>query len=146
MNEMLFVWLFGSLALVIAETINPGLFYFLGVACGGCAAMLAAWCGEPIDMQFVIFVLASFLSVTMLRLVLSNMSAHLENRTNVYALEGRDAVVMQDIQPHAKGYVRIDGEWWPAQEKNNIYVAKHTVVEVLRVVGCHVVVEINTNT
>lgn len=61
-------------------------------------------------------------------------------RSNTEALIGKTGLVIATIQPQMPGYVKIDGEEWPARDVHNNAIAAGTLIEVTAVNGCHLVV------
>ena len=92
----------------------------------------AAFLGGTI---IALFVLKQWLAQKMLK-------GRQQGQTNVFALQGKYAVVLRDIMPDKPGEVKINGEIWTARA--NEVITKGETVEIVVVRGAHVVVKFKT--
>ena len=63
--------------------------------------------------------------------------------TNVDALIGKRARVVKSIEPLKGGQVTINGQIWSARSHSGEVLSVESTVEVLKVVGCHLIVRPN---
>jgi len=62
-------------------------------------------------------------------------------QTNVYALQGKQAVVTHSIPAHGVGRVKVGGEEWSAESLHDEAYAVGTRVTIIRAQGARLVVE-----
>ena len=113
--EMITLWLIIGVFTIVAELHNPGLFYFLSLACGAGAALASCLMEQSIDIQVAWFVAIAAFAWTILKRIAHSKSIAPYYTTNADALIGKRAVVIERIVYPEKGYVKIGGEEWPAQ-------------------------------
>lgn len=147
-------WLMLFFVTLVAELYNPGLFYFLSIACGASAAGLSALMFQTFDLQLAWFGAISALAWFVLKRIARSNRVAPYHQTNTDALLGKRALVTERIIYPDKGYVKVGGELWPArlaldeytnQEDGKSTFQSGTVdvgesVQVIRVVGNHLVV------
>lgn len=138
-----FVWLIIAVLFLLLEMGHPGLFFFLSFSCGALIASLVSLYSQSLILQSIIFLISTFISLFILKqwiakkLRLGTKHTH----TNMYALEGKHAVVLQSITPTKPGLVKINGEIWTARSLHDGIIHKDVLVQVIRVSGAHVVVK-----
>ena len=144
LSEIFYFWLIIAFICLMLEMGSPGLFFFLSFFVGALAAA-----GTSLISQLLIIQGAAFLGGTIITLfVLKQWLAqkmfkgHQQGRTNVFALQGKYAIVIRDIMPDNPGEVKINGEIWMARA--NEVITKGETVEIVVVRGAHVVVKFKT--
>jgi membrane protein implicated in regulation of membrane protease activity len=136
-----YLWIIGGIILLLLEVGTPGLFVFISLACGTFAAALSAFLGTPWYVQCWIAITGSVTSFAALKSHFSAKKQPPQIRTNIDALIGQEATVIQAIDSHTVGRVKIRGEEWPAIAENQQYsFAKGTVVKVVRIQGNKLVI------
>lgn len=60
--------------------------------------------------------------------------------TNIDRLPGMRGMVTKTIAPGISGQVKIEGQVWSARAINTDIIVEDTMIEVVRVQGCHVIV------
>jgi membrane protein implicated in regulation of membrane protease activity len=108
------IWLILAALLGVAEVLT--LTFFLGaVALAAVIAALVAAAGGNIILQLLAFVVASVLSIWLLRpLARRHVQTPPAIRTGTAALVGKPAIVLERVDDHG-GRVRIGGEEWSAR-------------------------------
>jgi membrane protein implicated in regulation of membrane protease activity len=108
-------WSIAAVLLAIGEILTPGLFFLGPVALAAVAGAITSLFGAPLWLQVVVFAVASFASLGLLRPIARR---HLKMphaiRTGSAALVGAPAVVLQRVDATG-GRVRIGGEEWSAR-------------------------------
>jgi membrane protein implicated in regulation of membrane protease activity len=61
--------------------------------------------------------------------------------SNVYALKGQKGIVLKAVTPKSTGVVKIGGEVWSARTAREDVIQVGTMVEVIDVIGVHLIVE-----
>jgi membrane protein implicated in regulation of membrane protease activity len=105
-----------GLALVLAAVEVATLdFFFLMLAGSALAGAVLAGVGAPFPAQVVLAVVAGFLSVGVLRPVLTRrLGAGTGGQTGTAALVGRTALVVEPVSPRG-GRIKLAGEIWSAR-------------------------------
>jgi membrane protein implicated in regulation of membrane protease activity len=108
-------WSIAAVLLAIGEILTPGLFFLGPVALAAVAGAITSLFGAPLWLQVVVFAVASFASLGLLRPIARR---HLKMphaiRTGSAALVGAPAIVLQRVDVNG-GLVRIGGEEWSAR-------------------------------
>jgi len=128
------IWFLAGLALLILEFSMPGLVvFFFGV--GACVVAIVCLITEiSLNVQLIIFIAASVLSLLLLRrwlkgVFLGHTVSKQNLKENLEEYVGQHAVVIQTIVPKAGGKVEFHGTNWMAQADREI--AEGTVVEII---------------
>ncbi len=128
------IWFLVGLALLILEFAMPGLIiFFFGV--GACVvAVVCLVAPISLNVQLIIFIGASVLSLLLLRkwlkgVFLGHTVSKQNLKENLEDFVGQHAVVIQRIVPKAGGKVEFHGTNWMAQADQEI--AEGTVVEII---------------
>jgi membrane protein implicated in regulation of membrane protease activity len=133
---MTFFWLAVALAFAVAEMLTLA-FYAVFLVIGGLAAAVAALVGVSQVGQVVVFCVVSIAGVLAARPPLMgylNRNRPPETRSGAQAMIGQEAPVVEEIQTHQPGHVRIAGESWPAisADGSSIPLGSTVVVDGLR--------------
>lgn len=128
------IWFLVGLTLLILEFAMPGLIvFFFGV--GACVVAIVCLVTEiSINVQLIIFIGASVLSLLLLRkwlkgVFLGHTVSKQDLKENLEEFVGQHAVVKEKIVPKAGGKVELHGTNWLAQAEQEI--AEGTVVEII---------------
>lgn len=142
MNET-FYWLSAGLLCLLLEMGHPGLFLFVSLACGAFAASAAAFMGYEMGVQALVALGVSGVSATILTQWLKKSLVHIPkgHHTNVYALVGKEGVVVVSIEAYKIGKVKVGGEVWSAKGVRDSAIAQNTRIKVVQVSGSHLIVQ-----
>jgi membrane protein implicated in regulation of membrane protease activity len=113
---MTFVWLAVALAFAVAEMLTLA-FYAVFLVIAGLAAAVAAVLGVSQVGQVVVFCVVSIAGVLAARpplMAYLSRNRPPETRSGAQAMIGQEVLVIEEIQPHQPGHVRVAGESWPA--------------------------------
>jgi len=136
------IWAFVGIGLVIGEIFTAG-FLLLWFGVGAFLAAGLALLGAGSIYQMLSFILTSLILIVLSRTIFKQLLFRKEEgiRTNVEALIGQEALVMQIIEGKSKpGLVKIGGETWSAISEEG-RIDQDEVVRVKGVVGNKVLVE-----
>lgn len=136
------IWVFVGIGLVIGEIFTAG-FFILWFGVGAFLAAGLALLGAGSIYQMLSFILTSLILIVLSRTIFKQLLFRKEVgiSTNVEALIGQEALVMQMIQGKSKrGLVKIGGETWSAISEEG-RIDQDEVVRVKGVVGNKVLVE-----
>lgn len=134
------LWLVAGIALCLLEIKLPG-FVVLWIGVGALAAVLPAALGLPLWLQLAVFTFVSVslfaASRTLFKTFLMRDATRI--KTNVEAMIGAEATVVDAIPEAGSGTVRINGELWTARSLTGaIEVGELTVIERLEGLKLHV--------
>lgn len=139
---MQWVWIAALVffAMVEASTSAVVALWFMG---GSLIACVLAAFGLPIWLQILVFVVASFALLLVLRPRLKRMVDAKKTPTNSQSLVGKIILVTEDIDNlHNKGVVRVQGVDWAAFSQDGKPIPKNTPVRILSVNGTRLCVEV----
>lgn len=137
-----YIWLLiAAISALIEIVLAPGLFYFLSFSFGLLAAAAASYLGWGTSYEFMLFFGISFLSFFVLRYFVKRISKDTLHKSNVYALQGKKALVTETITNCKKGWIKVEGELWAAAAMDDSMIEKGEMVEVVGSAGSHLKVK-----
>jgi membrane protein implicated in regulation of membrane protease activity len=138
------LWIAIALLFAIVEILTVSLFAGF-VSLGALGAAIAAFVGDGIVFQAVVFALVSILGIVAVR---RPLLGYLQRRhapdmlSGAAAMVGQTALVVDEIRgPHERGHVRIAGEDWPALARDGRPVAVGSSVRIVEIRRTTLVVE-----
>jgi membrane protein implicated in regulation of membrane protease activity len=138
------LWIAIALVFAIAEVLTLSLFAGF-VSLGALGAAIAAFIGDAIVFQSLVFAAVSLLGIVVVR---RPLVGYLQRRagpdtlSGAAAMVGQTALVVDPIRgPHERGHVRIAGEDWPALTRDGRPVEAGTSVRVVEIQRATLVVE-----
>ena len=131
------IWFIVGLALLVLEFITPGLiigFFGAGAWIVAIICLLSAYVAESLNAQLIIFIIASVLSLLLLRkwlkgIFIGHVKSKQDMTQDLNEFIGERAVVKEKITPKAGGKVELHGTNWIAKADEEI--AAGTVVEII---------------
>ncbi len=115
-------------------------FFLVCFGIGAVAAALLAVLGVGVIWQLIVFIGVSLVALAFLRPLAVRMTNHVANPGGIDRVIGKQAIVLEDINPHAAtGRVRIEREEWRADTYGPA-IPKGTLVVVMEVTGTRVMV------
>ena len=147
-NGLVYFWLLLALTFLLLELSTPGLFFFIAFSGGCTVAAIVIWLGYGLVAQCLAALGAAILSFAILRHKYASSVRHVgDAKTNIDALAGQEALVLQEISHLKKGQVKVRGEVWPAKtDARQGSIQKGQVVRVIRIEGNSVIVTGHTST
>lgn len=129
------LWLLLTLALVVGEVLTPT--FFLGaIALAALVAAGVAWAGGGLVLQVAAFALGSIAFAAAARpFALRFLHSATSLPTNVAALIGAEARVVEAIGPESLGRVKVRGDDWRAVSEDGLPIDPGTRVLVTEVEG-----------
>jgi len=136
------MWLILSFLFFIVEIAGPGVFFFACLGIGALAGAAVSAIVAAYWLPWLAFVAVSLLSMYFIRPLAKKLlgTGHKPQKTNVDALIGQQALVIEDILPPHTGMVKVGGELWRASAAEP--VAKNSYVEISAVQGTHLEVKV----
>jgi membrane protein implicated in regulation of membrane protease activity len=133
-------WLIVAAVCIVIEILPPPThFFFLCVALGALAASIAAFFTAVTWVPWVAFAVTTVALTPMLIPLAKFLFTPKPHASNVDALIGQKALVLEDVSPDKPGMVKIRGETWRAMTEGDSF-SKEMWVHVVRVEGTHVIV------
>jgi membrane protein implicated in regulation of membrane protease activity len=138
------LWISIALIFAILEVLTVSLFAAF-ISLGALGAAIAAFVGDDIVFQAIVFAAVSTLGIVAVR---RPLMGYLQRRagpavlSGAAAMIGQTALVVDAIRgPHEGGHVRISGEDWPALALDGRPVAEGVSVRVVEIRRATLVVE-----
>ncbi|MBN1622337.1 MAG: NfeD family protein [Endomicrobiales bacterium] len=133
-------WIIVAVVLFIVEILSPGIFFFACLGIGALSAGVVTSMQPAFWIPWVVFLLVSLFSMYFIRPLAKKFFQPSElKKTNVDALLGQKAWVMEAIEPPNLGTVKIEGELWRAEATNDIEA--NIWVKIVEVKGSHLKVK-----
>ena len=129
------VWLIAAGVFLVLEIFTVGfLVFWLSIGC--LLAMLVSFVTDSVIIQTTVFVLSSALLILATKPLTKRFTQKDTTKTNVYSLEGKKAIVTEDIDwASGSGQIKLDGEVWSAKTAEQINIPKGTEVEIEKIEG-----------
>ncbi len=124
-----YIWLFLFLIFLGVEIITTGVFYFLCLSTGALFAMLFSLLGASFNVELIVFCAVSLASILFIRPLLKKYIDKRKIKTNVDALIGAQADVVEEIKDGKYGKIKIAGEIWLAVCDESVGVGEKVFVE-----------------
>ena len=137
---MIILWIVLALGFLFVELETVALISLWFVV-GALAALIACLLGAAIWLQVLLFALVTLLMLLLLRPFLRKFVEPHKIRTNVDAMIGKEAVVMEAIDNLAgTGTVKLEGKLWTARSANGSRIPAGMVVSIQSIEGVKVIV------
>jgi membrane protein implicated in regulation of membrane protease activity len=131
-------WLIATVVFVILEILPPPThFFFLCLAFGALAAAIAAVFSAPAWVPWIVFAIVSVALTPLLIPLARFLFTHKLHPSNVDAVIGQKALVVEAIDPRSPGTVKIGGETWRAVSETERF-EKDVWVQIEKVDGTSV--------
>ena len=139
--SMVWIWLAAAIIFIIIEAMTVGL-TTIWFAAGALIALVLALFKVGAGVQVAVFLILSLVLLGTTRKVFVNKLKTGSQKTNVDALVGEEAVVLEDITPHNTGLVKVKGQNWTAvaADKDAVITAG-TTVRIKSIEGVKLIVE-----
>lgn len=134
-ENYIFFWLIALVAFLIIEIITLGL-TTIWFAAGALISFIAAWLGQPLGVQLVLFFVVSFILLIFTRPVVQKRLNGSRVRTNVNSMIGKEGKVTELIDNfNETGRIIVDGMEWTAraaEEGKRIQAGQKVVIQEIR--------------
>lgn len=127
------IWIITAIILFVIEIVMPTAFFFMCLGIGAIAAGVSVLFIVDSMYTWLIFVSVSLGSIYLIKPVAAKLFHKKIKKSNVDALIGQKAVVVEIINPPALGMVKVEGELWRAEALETIDL--NSMVEVFAVEG-----------
>lgn len=138
------VWLVATGFFLVGEMLTPGTFFLLPFAAGALVAMIAAFAGAGLALQWLLFLVVSA-AAAFAFIPLRNRLDAVEPGDGIGSrrMVNQQGVVLSAIAPGADGIglVRIGREEWRAESSTRAGIPEGAVIQVVDVRGTGVIVE-----
>ncbi len=130
-------WFIAAVILFIIEVLTPGVFFFSCLGLGAVAAGIASLFLDNHIFTWGVFAAVSIISIYTIRPLMKKIFRP-RRPSNVDALIGKKAIVIERITPEQMGLVKVENELWKAESAD--VAEPQSFAEVLRIEGTHLVV------
>ena len=138
--SLTYVWVVIAVSFFIGEVFAPTFFYMcLGLAC--CCSALSSAAGLSLNFQIVAFIAGVSISLAVVRPTIKRFFLRRGQQTNVYALVGKQAVILETVRAMQPGRVRVEGEDWRALPASHGEFIAGDQVSVTRIEGATLYIE-----
>ena len=134
------LWLIIAGLFFIGEIATVGfLIFWFGI--GALIAMIVSLFTTNIIIQTTVFLVSSTILIFATKPFVKKFADVKKTNTNVYSIIGKKALVIKTIDPiHSIGQIKLNGEVWTAESKNNEIIEEGLEVEVLEIKGVKAIV------
>ncbi len=135
------LWFIAIIAFVIIEA-STVQFVSIWFAGGALCALIAELLGAGIAVQWIIFVVASAIILTLTRPMVKKLSKKDVAVTGTDMLIGKTAVMTKDTDNLGDlGEAKVDGKFWTAKSLDGQPIQKDTVVTIEKIEGVKLIVK-----
>ncbi len=138
-NYMYIVWTVLLIVFIIAEVATLGL-TFIWFAVGALAALIISFFIKNIYIQGAIFIIVTAITLIFTKKVFVNHLKLGQNKTNVYTLIDKKAVVTKKITTSEFGQVKVNNQIWTAKTETSDILEDKTVI-IKKIEGVKLIVE-----
>ena len=138
---MVWIWLGVIVVALVVEfmTVSMSSLWF---ALGGIVSLILAAFGVGLVWQIVAFSIISFVCLLSLRKVtLKFLYRNKELKTNTNAMIGKQYFLIDEINEHQSGTIKVDGVVWSCKAVDNSDIKAGSKVEIKQVLGNKLLVE-----
>jgi membrane protein implicated in regulation of membrane protease activity len=115
------IWLIIAVVLIICE-IAISIFFFVCLAVGSIVSAIFALFGATVWIQIIIFAIVSVISIFTIRPLFKKIiSKNKTVKSNIDALINEEGIVMEKIAPFKNGFIKVQGEVWLANSKQEVF-------------------------
>ncbi len=141
MISMVWIWLAAAIIFIIIEAVTVGL-TTIWFAAGALVALILALIKVGVGVQVAVFLILSLVLLATTRKIFVNKLKTGSEKTNVDALVGEEAVVLEDITPFNTGLVKVKGQNWTAiAADKDASILKGSTVKIKAIEGVKLIVE-----
>jgi len=140
MDFMIWVWL-GIVAASIIIELSTFQLVSVWFAAGGLVSLILAACGVGLEWQIIVFLVISIALLIGVRKITLKLLQKSGSQTNIDALIGKTAELVEPIRLNQPGAVKFNGVTWSAYTKTSDNIAVGTLVEVASVEGNKLIVK-----
>ncbi|MCL1847214.1 MAG: NfeD family protein [Coriobacteriia bacterium] len=135
------IWLVLAALLYVGEMLTAT-FFLLPFGLGATFALIGAFFGAPLWLQWLLFVVVSVFGLIFLRPFFKRLTSKAEKtKAGVDRLIGMTGTVVEGNAPSGANRARIDRELWNVSTEQAEQLPIDTRVRVLRVEGTYLIVE-----
>ena len=139
--SMVWIWLAAAIIFIIIEAVTVGL-TTIWFAAGALVALILALIKVGVGVQVAVFLILSLVLLATTRKRFVNKLKTGSEKTNVDALVGEEAVVLEDITPFNTGLVKVKGQNWTAiAADKDASILKGSTVKIKAIEGVKLIVE-----
>lgn len=136
------IWIAVGIVCIIIEIFTPG-FFFFSIGIGAIITGLLSKLITQFPLQILIFAIVTFLIFISTRKWSKKLLKGSDEPTNIEALKGKTATVLQTIPADGRGYVKVGGEEWSAISRDGKKIEKSQKVLIEKIDGNKLIVSLS---
>lgn len=141
-EEMPWIWLCIIICSCFIEFITSVQLTAIWMALGGVAAIIAEFCGAPIYLQIIIFIVVTVISLVLTRPLAKKLMKFEKTATNADMFIGKTGTVLTQINGRKEvGRVKVMGDTWSAVADDDEIIPENTEVHIKSIEGVKLIVE-----
>ena len=139
--SMVWIWLAVAILFIVIEAMTVGL-TTIWFAAGALVSLILSLLKVGPLIQVAVFLIVSLVLLATTRKIFVNKLKTGSQKTNVDALVGEEAVVIEEITPHNTGLVKVKGQNWTAVAcDKDAAIPKDSTVKVKAIEGVKLIVK-----
>lgn len=141
-QQMPWIWLCVIIFSCFIEFLTSVQLTAIWMAVGGIAAIISIFCGAPIYLQIIIFLVVTAISLILTRPLAKKLMNFEKTATNADMFIGKTGTVLTKINGRKEvGRVKVMGDVWSAVAENDEIISEETEVLVKKIEGVKLIVE-----
>lgn len=135
------IWLIIAGLFFIGEIATVGfLIFWFGI--GALIAMIVSIFTSNIIVQTSVFLISSTILIFATKPLVKRFIDVKKTNTNAFSIVGKKALVIKEINSiKSEGLIKINGETWSAESKDNNIISEGSEVEILEIKGVKAIVK-----
>lgn len=135
------IWLIAAGIFLIAEIITSGFLVFW-LSISALITMIVSFFTDNLIIQSSVFLISSIILILATKpLTKKFFSPKNTNKTNAYSIIGKQAIVVQEINPEKGiGQIKVNKEVWSAMSEENTIISQDSKVTILKIDGVKAIV------
>lgn len=141
-EQMPWIWLCVIICSCFIEFITSIQLTAIWMSVGGIAAIIAEFCGAPIYLQIIIFIVVTVISLVLTRPLAKKLMKFEKTATNADMFIGKTGTVLTQINGRKEvGRVKVMGDTWSAVADDDEIIPENTEVHIKSIEGVKLIVE-----
>lgn len=141
-QQMPWIWLCVIILSCFVEFLTSVQLTAIWMSVGGIAAIIADFCGAPIYLQIIIFIVVTAVSLILTRPLAKKLMKFEKTATNADMFIGKTGTVLTPINGRKEvGRVKVMGDTWSAVADNDEVIPENAEVYVKSIEGVKLIVE-----
>lgn len=141
-EQMPWIWLCVIICSCFIEFITSIQLTAIWMSVGGIAAIISEFCGAPIYLQIIIFIVVTVIAIILTRPLAKKLMKFEKTATNADMFIGKTGTVLTQINGRKEvGRVKVMGDTWSAVADNDEIIPENAEVYIKSIEGVKLIVE-----